>query len=138
MKDRPKRRPPRGASFGGFTLLEVLLAMAIIAIAVSAVLRSQSQGLSLAREAGFLSTAALLAQAKMAEVDAAAAGALIAGTGEFGDAFPGYAWELNLGGRTPGLDPEVNDRLQPVDLTVLRREDPGFRYRLRLYRLLNP
>ena len=47
----------------GFTLLEVMVAMAIIAIAMTAVLNSQSQSISLASEAKFSTTAALLARA---------------------------------------------------------------------------
>ena len=53
----------------GFTLLEVMIAMAIIAIALVAVFGSQSQSLSLANEAKFSTTAALLAQSKMAEIE---------------------------------------------------------------------
>jgi general secretion pathway protein I len=52
----------------GFTLLEVMVAMAIIAIAMTAVLNSQSQSISLASEAKFSTTATLLAQMKIAEM----------------------------------------------------------------------
>ena len=60
----------RGFGTSGFTLLEVMVAMAIIAIALTAVLGSQSKSLSLASEAKFSTTVALLAQSKMAEIEA--------------------------------------------------------------------
>jgi general secretion pathway protein I len=49
----------------GFTLLEVMVAIALIAIALTAVLGSQSQSVSLAGEARFNTTATLLAQSKI-------------------------------------------------------------------------
>jgi prepilin-type N-terminal cleavage/methylation domain-containing protein len=60
MFDRIQKRK----SFG-FTLLEVMVAMSIIAIALTAVLGSQSQSVSLASEAKFNTTAPLLAQSKI-------------------------------------------------------------------------
>ena len=54
----------------GFTLLEVMIALAVISIALMALLGSQSQGLSLANESRFNTTASLLAQGKMAEIEA--------------------------------------------------------------------
>ena len=53
----------------GFSLMEVIAAMSIIAIALTAVLSSQSQSVSLAGEAKFSTTAALLAQSKLAEIE---------------------------------------------------------------------
>jgi len=53
----------------GFTLMEVMIAMAILAITLVAVFQSQSQSVSMATEVRFLTTASLLAQGKMAEID---------------------------------------------------------------------
>ena len=50
--------------------MEVMLAMAILAIALVSVFQSQSQSISMAADSRFLTTAALLAQSKMAEVEA--------------------------------------------------------------------
>ena len=78
----------------GFTLLEVMVAMAIIAIALTAVLGSQSQSVSLASEARFNTTASLLARAKMAEMEAMEAEDLAFDSGDFGEDFPGYMWKM--------------------------------------------
>ncbi len=46
-----------GAGCHGFTLLEVMIAMAILAISLVAVYQSQSQSLSMASDSRFLTTA---------------------------------------------------------------------------------
>ncbi|HQP12228.1 MAG TPA: type II secretion system protein [Candidatus Omnitrophota bacterium] len=80
-------------SKSGFTLLEVMIAMAILAIALVAVFQSQSQSLSLENQSKFSTTAALLAQGKMAELEAADPRDVRSGSGDFGDEFPDYAWK---------------------------------------------
>src|SRR3989339_1385701 len=78
----------------GFTLLEVMIAMAILAIALVAVYRSQSQSISMAGDSRFQTTAALLAQGRMAQLDAADPAGVKAERGDFGDDFPGYSWQV--------------------------------------------
>ncbi|MBW2002545.1 MAG: type II secretion system protein, partial [Deltaproteobacteria bacterium] len=80
----------------GFTLLEVMVAIAIIAITLVAVFGSQSQSLSLANEAKFSTTAALLAQSKMAEIEAINYEDLTSDSGDFGENFPNYHWNLTV------------------------------------------
>lgn len=79
----------------GFTLLEVMIAIAIIAIAFTSLFGSQSQSLSLAAESKFNSTAALLAQEKIAEYESGLAG-FKDDEGEFGDDFPGFTWKVEV------------------------------------------
>jgi len=86
----------RKGSREGFTLLEVMIAMAILAIALVAVYRSQSQSVSMAGEARFLTTASLLAQGKMAEVERMNPQNLANAGGDFGDDFPDYAWRIEV------------------------------------------
>jgi general secretion pathway protein I len=54
---------------GGFTLLEVLVALVVLATTVVAALQLFGGGLRLARNAGDHSEAALLASAKLADLD---------------------------------------------------------------------
>src|SRR5262245_4236463 len=63
--------PPTGrrATEAGFTLLEVLVALVVLATAVSAVLQLFGGGLRLARTAGDHADAALLASAKLADLE---------------------------------------------------------------------
>lgn len=122
----PAKRRPRG-----FTLLEVMIAMAILAIALVTVYQSQSQSLSLAGDARFLTTASLLAQARMAELEAVGPGQLAAASGDFGEDFPDYVWQVEV------ADVEDRPRLKRVSVTVTnQRLAVRNRYRLVLYRVV--
>jgi general secretion pathway protein I len=120
----------------GFTLLEVMVAMAIIAIALTAVFGSQSQSLTLASEAKFSTTAAFLAQSKMAEIEAQKPEDLTSDSGDFGEDFPGYLWELSLKDATFDEPEGVSDDLKQIDLTVRWEDNDQYAYRLRLYRFV--
>ena len=120
----------------GFTLLEVMIALAIIAIALVTVLGSQSQSLSLASEAKFKTTAALLAQSKMAEIEAESPENLASNSGDFGETFPNYHWELTVSDLAFAGVEEVLDYLKQIDLVVSWGEQDQYQYRLRLYRFV--
>lgn len=118
----------------GFTLLEVMIAVAVLAIALSAVLGLQSRSLTLAAESRFHTTAALLAQGKMAEMAVAGMGSLTSDSGDFGDVFSGYTWRLSVqNADLPGLD-KMKGRLKRIDLEVTCGEGELYSYDLRLYR----
>ena len=89
-------RKKRKAGRGGFTLLEVMIAMAILAIALVAVYRSQSQSVSMAGEARFLTTASLLAKGKMADMERRHPRELTDANGDFGEDFPDYTWRVEV------------------------------------------
>jgi general secretion pathway protein I len=76
--------------------MEVMIAMAILAISLVAVYQSQSQSLSMAAGSRFLTTASLLAQSRMAEIDAADPRGVAAGNGDFGEDFPDYHWQVEI------------------------------------------
>jgi type II secretion system protein I len=81
----------------GFTLMEVLIAMAILAIALIGVFQLQSQSISMSTDSRFMTTAALLAQSKMVEVEAAGASlSSRAQDGDFGPDYPQYNWRLEI------------------------------------------
>jgi type II secretion system protein I len=80
----------------GFTLLEVMIAVAILAITLVAVFQSQSQSISMAGNARFLTTASLLAQSKMAEVEVIDMRNIKSEAGDFGRDFPDYEWRMTV------------------------------------------
>ena len=80
----------------GFTLLEVMVAMAILAMALVGVYQLQSQSISLATESRFKTSAALLAQSKMVEFEAAATLTDHTEEGDFGQDYPQYSWRLEI------------------------------------------
>ena len=113
----------------GFTLLEIMIAVAIIAIALTTLLGSQSQSVYFANSAKFETMAALLAQSKMSELVLEDSFALSSNSGDFGDDFPGYNWEATVSDMVvEGID--VSDYLKQVDLAVTWGVH---RYDLRLY-----
>lgn len=120
----------------GFTLLEVMIATAIIAIALVAALGSQSQSVSLANEAKFATTVAFLAQKKMAELEAEDIKDVVSDTGDFGEDFPGYRWESEVDDAS--LAGSDQDHIKKILLSVYRAEDDGLKYRLTLYRFNKP
>ncbi len=75
-----------------FTLLEVMIAVAIIAIAFVSLLGSQSRSLALATEAQFNTIAPMLASLKLAEIERGVVD-LENNEGDFGEDFPGYKWK---------------------------------------------
>ena len=81
----------------GFTLIEVLIAMALLAIGLVAVFQSQSQSISMSTDSRFMTTAALLAQSKMVEVEAGSTLASHSEDGDFGPDYPQYTWHLEVG-----------------------------------------
>ena len=120
----------------GFTLLEVMVAIAIIAITLVAVFGSQSQSLSLANEAKFSTTAALLAQSKMAEIEVVNYEDLTSDSGDFGENFPNYHWNLTVSDVSFIGTDEVLDYLKRIDLNVFYGENSQYQYGLRLYRFV--
>lgn len=79
----------------GFTLLEVMVAMAILAIALTSLLGSQSQSLYAADEANFSMVSAFLAQEKITELLAQDT-YLTNYSGDFGEHHPGYFWRAEV------------------------------------------
>ena len=119
---------------GGFTLLEVMIAMAILAITLVTVYQSQSQSISMASSSRFLTTASLLAQGRMAEIDANPdPRGLSSGDGNFGDDFPGYTWRLEVSAV------DELPLLKRIALTVTQgRMTTRNTYRLILYKVVPP
>ena len=98
----------------GFTLMEVMIATAILAIALVAVFQSQSQSISMSTDSRFMTTASLLAQSKMVEVEAASTLANHNEDGDFGPDYPQYTWRLEVG------DTQL-PQFKKIDVTVTNK-----------------
>ena len=114
----------------GFTLLEVMIAVALIAVALVTLLGSQSQSVSYANSAKFETMAALLAQSKMSEILIQDADSLSNDSGDFGDEYLGYAWEATVSDVSIEDLDTISEYLKQIDLTVTWGV---FNYNLRLY-----
>ena len=117
----------------GFTLLEVMIAMAILAITLVAIYQSQSQSVSMASDSRLVTTASLLAQGRMAEIDAVDPRSVVSGNGDFGEDYPGYTWQLEVSAV------EELPLLKKMTLTVTQgRLVTRNTYRLILYKVVPP
>lgn len=117
----------------GFSLLEVMVALAMVAVALTAVLGSQSQGVSLAAEARFSTTAPLLAHSVLARYETVDPLDLRDDSGDFGDDFPGYLWQATVERAVFYEPPNVADHLRRVEVAVTREGMVGLNYRLWRY-----
>ncbi len=111
----------------GLTLLEVLLAVAVISITMVTLIGSQSQSVSLVTQAQFETTAALLAQQKLAELHLMEFDDLNSDSGEFGEDFANFQWktEVRLLSESE-LDIEgAGDMIKSVALSVFSSSDQG-------------
>ena len=118
----------------GFTLLEVMVAMAVLAIVLVSVYRMHSQTLMMNTAARFYTQAPLLAQKKMAEVTTSSAGIFSSDSGDFGEDYPGYSWQVTTNDVTSELLGEVANDLKRIDVTVSYSNNQ-FSFDLTTYRL---
>lgn len=107
-------------SRAGFTLLEVMVSVAIIGIALVTLIGSQSQSISIATISRFETTASLLARQKMTELALAGFDDLQSAEGDFGEDFPEFRWQVevrDLGEDDTGIK-DADELLKVVDLVI--------------------
>jgi len=117
----------------GFTLLEVMIAVSIIAIAFVTLIGSQSQSVSIAGKTSFAVSSALLAQQKLTEIEAADFADVSSDGGDFGENYPGYRWRsevADLSEDETGIA-KSDGMLKMVDLIVTLGGDDGQAYSVR-------
>jgi len=105
------RRRGRGSPPGGFTLLEVLISLLIIAIVLITCLRAQNQSIRLYTLSRDMTIATILARQKMGEIEAAGFPELGEEEGDFEEQFPEFTWK-----RAVSLTPFEGARR--VDLSI--------------------
>ena len=120
----------------GFTLLEVMVAMAIMAIVLVSVYRMHSQTLTMATAARFYTLAPMLAQGKLAQLEADSSGIVAGDSGDFGDKFPGYTWNISTNEVSSEALGEIAADLKRIDMTVSFNRDE-YVYNVRTYRFIS-
>lgn len=110
----------------GFTLLEVVIAVAIMAIALVVLLGSQATSLGRAGEASFHHLAPLLAANKLAELGAGVV-PVADGEGDFAPDRPDFRWRLTID--EPEADgrqvlPELRAAVRRIEIVVTRKGAP--------------
>jgi len=119
----------------GFTLLEVMVAMAIMAIVLVSVYRMHSQTLTMNTAARFYTQAPMLAQSKLAQLEGDSSGIVAGDSGDFGDKFPGYTWSISTDEISSEALGEIGADLKRIDMTVSFNSDE-YVYDVRTYRFM--
>lgn len=119
----------------GFTLLEVMVALSIIAIVLVSVYKMHAQTVSMNYEVRFYATAPMLAQIKMAEIESENLKDIGDDSGDFGDEFPDYRWNIAIDDVESTVLGNMVKDLKKIDLLISSNND-GFIYNLRAYKYL--
>ena len=127
-------RRPGNLRQGGFTLIEVIAALSIMAIVLLAVYRLHAQTISMNGVVRFYTLAPLLAQSRLAAFDIDPESG-DGGSGDFGADYPGYAWEVAVEETTSEYLGETSQNLKRIDI-VISFQDAASTYRVRTYRLV--
>ncbi|MGQ9523389.1 MAG: type IV pilus modification PilV family protein [Armatimonadota bacterium] len=126
MLCRHMRRP------AGFTLLEMLVAMVLLTVGITGTMGALSGILQGARLADDYTTASLLAQSRLTELEQV--DGLVEGTaeGDFGEDYPGWRWEQEV------IQAESEGLLQVTVTVIWQRGAEERTYTVTTYRLQPP
>jgi general secretion pathway protein I len=86
------KRHARSHPSGGFTLIEALVSLAMLAVILPVAMQGISLALRLGADAKHRDEAATLASAKLSELTATGSWSAGPTTGDFGAAWPSYRW----------------------------------------------
>lgn len=121
----------------GFTLLEVMVAVAIIAIVLVSIMRLQGQTIDMNESLRFYTQAPLLANARMGEILTDPEDSGGTASGDFGEAFSGYACRVDR--ESINIDVPEGDEIALERIDVLVLYDNGrMKYRLRHFLATDP
>jgi type II secretion system protein I len=119
----------------GFTFLEVLMAVSILAILLVGVHKLQSQMVSMSQSTRFFTLAPLLAQSQMAEMERRNFIDIQKDSGDFGIAYPGYVWTLTMENTKSEVLKKLAVPMKKIDLSVSFNKGERT-YRMRTYRVV--
>ncbi len=109
--------------------------MAIMAIVLVSVYRLQAQTLTMTTANRFYTQAPMLAQSKLAQLEANPSETIAGESGDFGEKFPGYHWSVAVGDVSAEVLGETAGDLKRIDLTVSLNENE-YVYSVRTYEFL--
>jgi len=126
---------PAGHSSAGFTLMEVMVALSVVAIALLAIYRMHSQTLFMDERGRFDSVAVMLARQKLAEMETIDPADRIGDSGDFGADHPGYTWKIETEEVVSDLLRDDGPLLKKIRLTIGLNGDESV-FQLTTYRRL--
>ena len=119
----------------GFTLLEIMVAISIIAIVFMSVFKMHAQTVSMTASTRFYAVAPVLAKNRLAEFLSQSPDELSDDSGDFGNDFALYGWKIaveDVESEDLGTD---TDRLKRIDVVISVNNEENT-YRLRAYRFI--
>jgi general secretion pathway protein I len=119
----------------GFTLMEVMVAVSVVAIALMAIYRMHTQTLFMDARGRFDTLAVMLARQKLADIDTGDLSNLTGDSGNFGDDHPGYTWRFESETVSSDLLKQDGPTLRRIDLTISYNDDESV-FTLTTYRHL--
>jgi len=125
----------KGAKMDGFTLLEVMVALAVVTIALMAIYRMHSQTLFMDARGRFDTVATMLARQKLSDINTQNLAEMVDDSGDFDPPHAGYSWEIRSEDVATDLLVEDGPVLKRISITVNRSAD-GSRFNLVTYRHL--
>ena len=143
MNNMPVLKPKRaflqrmGASRScrGFTLLEIMVAVTIMAIVLISVYKLHAQTIAMNSSARFYTTAPLLAQRTVTEIQAFPDHRRPVADGDFGDEFPGYSRRLSIDNVSADIFGSDAGDLKKIEVTIAFNQNE-FVYTLRTYLII--
>ena len=120
----------------GFTLLEIMVSLAIISLVLVSIYRMHAQTIAMNYDARFYATAPFLAQLKISDMENKTIEELADDSGDFGDEHPGYSWTLEIQNIESEPLGDASKSLKTIDVTVLLDDDRLF-YKVRTYRWMD-
>ena len=117
----------------GFTLLEIMVAISIIAIVLVTVYRMHAQTISMNFISRFQTNAPMLAKKVLTEIETKPVDDLADVSGDFGKEFPGYNWQVSVKEVESEALGEIAKDLRQIEVIVSLNEDEDV-YNIRSYK----
>jgi len=139
-KKEPNSRPALSMELSvpscprGFTLLEVMVALGIMAIVLMSVYRLQSQTVAMSIESRFTTQAPLLARSALTRFEGSTERRFAASQGDFGREYPGYQWKITVeDAPSTALGVDISRDMKRIDVLVTLNNGE-YSYGFRTYR----
>lgn len=117
----------------GFTLLEVMVAISIMAIVLVAVYKLHSQTITMSNSARFYTTAPLLAQRILAEYELKSIDDLTSNSGNFEDEFSEFSWNVTVEDVESELLGDIAKNLKQINVSISHTTGSVFEVRTYLF-----